>query len=422
MRSLLETLRSLFSRLASALRDAPRRLDARLDGFLGRRPRFTAYLARYGALVFLLIGGVFVVAAAAAPEGRGQQLVYASGEGEVLAASPEPGVEPLPVFEPAEGELAAAPLLNGGSRSLSFTVLRGEGEGDLRGDLYGADLVRGTVAQIQSADPGEAFLFGGYSYDRSWLMAERFSAEEPPNAAIFTASGATRRYVEPEGEDGAAAVIGAAWGAQNSLYAWLSSGEGEGAASLTAYNFFERRQAVVYRTENRVGLASYNFESNTAVFDERPPGAPLSKSRLVALSGTNRMPVEGADGLGLYDPSLPVPNLDYGMAVLWTDGERTGVGVFDPATWTFRETGVLVEAGSRYPQVSYDGALVATLDEAGTTLTVRRMEDGEVVRRIEGVQPPEVALDRLREGGIRIPDSAYASAPAPYSWRSFADS
>lgn len=400
-------------------RAAARRLGAALDRTLERRPKLTAALARYGMLAFVVLGAVFIAAGAATPEGRGQQIVYAGQDGGIYSVAPEGG-ERLTIHAPNDDSFATAPLLNGGSRSLSFTVFH-EGDGGLRGDLYGADLVRATEALIQTANPGEAFVYGGYSSDREWLMAERFSVESPPNVAVFTASGASRRYVEPEDEADAATVNGASWTARNSLYAWLSGGSRMN-FSLTAYDFFERRQAVVYRTENRVGRASYNFGSNTAVFDERPLGGDLEASRLTALAGTAEMPVSGVDGIGVYDPSLPIPELDDGMAALWTDGQTTGLGIFDPARWSFERTNIEVEPGSRYPQVSYDGSYLTTLDDSGTTLTVRRMDDGEIVGRIEDIQPPDEAVRMMREAGMNVPDSAEWTAPAPYTWRSFAAS
>ncbi|MGI8650729.1 MAG: hypothetical protein ACR2KW_10185 [Rubrobacter sp.] len=419
--NLSKTIRILTKRMA-------RVIGAQVDALLERRPGFASALARYGFLIFAALAGLFVAAGAATPEGRGQQIVYASSDGGIYSVPPEGG-ERTVVYDPKErGGFAASPLLNGGSRSLSFTVFR-ESEGNIRGDLYGADLVRGTNALIQTADPGEALVYGGYSYDRAWLMAEHFSEAVPPNVAVLTASGASRRYMEPDSEgEGVLPILGAAWTAQNSLYAWLPGprGAGNDAASstnsLTAYDFFERRQAVVYRTENRVGRVSYNFDSNTAVFDERPVGAGFEDSRLTALAGTAEMPVSGADGLGVYDPSLPVSNLDYRMAVLWTDGQRTGVGLFDPANWTFEKTAATVEAGSRYPQISYDGTYVTTLDEGQSVLTVRSLDDGRVVNRIRDVQPNATAIEMMRESGLDVPRSAEWTAPAPYSWRSFAGS
>ncbi|WP_119069350.1 hypothetical protein [Rubrobacter indicoceani] len=411
----LSRIPALVGRLTVLLHSLLRRADARLDRALGGRPGLAAALARYGLVVFALLGTLFVAAGAAVPDGRGQQIIYASADGGIYAVAPEGG-ERTTVYRPDDGAFSTAPLLNGGSRSLSFTVFRGEGE-MFRGDLYGSDLVRGTNALIQTADPGEAFIYGGYSYDRTWLMAERFSREGPPNVAVLTAGGASLRYIEPEGEGGSE-ILGASWTARNSLYAWL---DGEGSvASLTAYDFFERRQAVVYRTENRVGRVSYNFDSNTAVFDERPVGAGPEESRLTALAGTAEMPVSGADGLGLYDPSLPVPNLDRRMAVLWTDGETTGVGLFDPATWSFEKTPVTVGAGSRHPQVSYDGVYVATT--SGTEIVVRRLDDGEVVSRIPDVQSPQAAATMMRGAGLDAPQAVEWAAPPSYSWRSFADS
>lgn len=395
-----------------------RKLDGAADGFLARRPKLAPALARYGFLLLAAAAALFIAVGAASPVGRGQEIVYATGDGEISSIRPQTG-EAFPVHGPNDAGFAAAPLLNGGSRNLSFTVLR-EGSGGLRGDLYGADLARGTRAAIQTARPGEVFIHGGYSNNREWLMASRYSGNAQPNAVVFTSSGATMQPVEAASPD-SPAILGPSWTGLNSLYAWRK-GDGDEELALTAYNFFEQRQAVVYETENRVGLPSYNFDSNTIVFDERPRGAHLEDSRLVAIAGTAEAEVSGAEGLGVYDPSIPVPDLDYNMAVIWTDGDKSGVGLFDPSNWTFEKTGVSVENGSRQPQISYDGTYVATTNEGGTELTVRRMDDGSIVRRIEGVQPPEAALDRMREAGIEVTEEAAWTATPSFTWRSFEDS
>lgn len=393
-----------------------RELDGAADGFLGRRPRFASRLSRYGFLLLAAVAALFIAVGAASPVGRGQEIVYATKDGSIVSTRPQTG-ETTPVYDPNEDGFASAPLLNGGSRSLSFTVLR-EGPGAFRGDLYGADLARGTRALIQAAEPGEAFIHGGYSSGRDWLMASRYSEEAQPNVVVFTASGATMQPLEEASPD-SPAILGPTWTGLTSLYAWR---KGEGGLSLTAYNFFEQRQAVVYETENRVGLPSYNFDSNTIVFDERPMGSSLEESRLKAIAGTAEVKVSGVGGLGVYDPSIPVPDLDNRMAVIWTDGEESGVGLFDPATWTFEKTGVNVESGSRHPRISYDGTYVATANAEGTEITVRRMDDGSVVRRVEDLQPPEEALEKMREAGLEVPKQAKWLAPPNFTWRSFEDS
>lgn len=396
---------------------SPGDLERALDGLLRRRPGFASWIVRYGVLLFVAIAALFVVIGAASSQDRGQEIVYATSDGSIVSVNPDSDERTVVFSSRRDGGFAAAPLLNGGSRSLSFTALRGEGT-SLRGDLYAADLARGTRAAIQVARDGEAFLYGGYSTDREWLVASRFSREENPNVVVLNGSGASVRSLEA-GSGDPPPILGPSWTAQNSLYAWRE-GDGED-SSLTAYNFFEQRQVVVYRTDGTVGLPSYNFESNTTVFDMRPSGDPrnFEKSRLVALIGTEEMPVSGADGLGLYDPSIPVPELDYGMAVLWTDGAKSGVGVFDPATWTFTKTPVRVEEGSRKPQISYDGTYVATTDASGSRLTVRRMDDGEVALRLDDAQPPDAALNRLREAGYNVPQGAEELVPAGFTWRSF---
>ncbi|MGH3087350.1 MAG: hypothetical protein ACRDSJ_08535 [Rubrobacteraceae bacterium] len=389
-----------------------RRLDEAADGLLARRPRLASGLSRYGFLLLAAFAAFFVAVGAAFPVGRGQEIVYATGEGDVVATQPATG-ERTPIH--VSDGLATAPLLNGGSRNLSYTVLR---DGEFRGDLYGADLARGTRALTRTATAGEVFVHGGYSNDREWLLASRYSDDARPNVVALTASGATMQPVEPGPAD-SPAILGPSWTGLNSLYAWRKNG---GGLSLTAYNFFEERQAVVYETENRVGLPSYNFESNTIVFDERPVGADLEESRLTAIAGTAEVEVSGTEGLGVYDPSIPVPELDYDMAVIWTNGDESGVGLFDPSDWTFEKTGVMMERGSRHPQLSYDGTYVATANDEGNTITVRRMDDGSVVRRIEGAQPPDVALAKMREAGLTVPEEAGWLAPPNFTWRSFEDS
>lgn len=388
-----------------------------MDGLLARRPKFASGLARHGFLALAAVAALFVVVGAASPVGRDQQIVYATDGGGISSIQPETG-EVLPVHGSKDEGFAVAPLLNGGSRNLSYTVLREEGE-TLRGDFYGADLARGTRAMIEAARPNEVFIHGGYSHDRSWLMANRYSDSARPNAVVLTASGATIEPVEAA-SPASPAILAPTWTGPNSLYAWRK-GDG-GGFSLSAYNFFEERRAVVYETEERVGLPSYYSDSNTIVFAERPEDADLGDSRLTAIAGTAEVEVSGAGGLGVYDPSIPVPELDYAMAVMWTDGSEAGIGLFDPEEWRFEKTDILVEEGSRHPQISYDGTYVATTDSEGATLTVRRMDDGSVVRRIEDLQPPDAALEMMESSGLRAPGEAGWFAPPNFSWRSVADS
>lgn len=394
-----------------------RKLDEAADGFLARRPKLASGLARHGFLLLAAAAALFIAVGAASPVGRGQEIVYATGEGDISSIQPDTG-ESFPVHGPDDEGFATAPLLNGGSRNLSFTVLR-EGEDALRGDLYGADLARGTRAMIEAADPNEVFIHGGYSNDREWLMASRYSGDAQPNAVVLTASGATIEPVEAASPD-SPAILAPTWTGLSSLYAWRKGDRGK--LSLTAYNFFEQRRAVVYETESRVGTPSYNPESNTIVFAERPRRDDLGNSRLTAIAGTAEVEVSGAEGLGVYDPSIPVPEFDDAMAVMWTDGEETGVGLFDPATWEFEKTGIPAEEGSRHPQISYDGTYVATANREGTTLTVRRMDDGSVARRIDNLQPPDTALGKMRRAGLEVPEEAEWLAPPNFSWRSVADS
>nr|MBA2692649.1 hypothetical protein [Rubrobacter sp.] len=278
---------------------------------------------------------------------------------------------------------------------------------------------RGTRAMIEGSAPSEVFIGGGYSSNREWLMASRFSEAASPNAVVLTASGATIEPVEAASPD-SPAILGPTWTGPSSLYAWRK-GDG-GSLSLTAYNFFEDRRAVVYETEERVGIPSYYSDSNTIVFAERPKGSGLEASRLTAIAGTAEVEVSGTEGMGVYDPSIPVPELDYAMAVMWTDGEDTGIGLFDPESWEFEKTGILVEEGSRNPQISYDGTYVATMNEEGAAITVRRMDDGSFAGRVGGLQSPEAALEMMEGSGIEVPDEAGWFAPPNFTWRSVADS
>lgn len=389
-----------------------RRLASFPDRALSRRPRLARWLARYGwvvlfAVALLLLAGGVVVAG-----GRSQEIIYATQGGSIVSLEPESG-ETTTVYRGTDERFATAPAETGGSRSTAFTVLREEG-GSLRGELYSADLARQTRALTERAAPGEVLTYPDLSEDRAWLLASRFTTDSPPNALILPASGAMTRLLEPE-LPGASPVLGPGWTAENTVYAWRME---EAGAALTAYNFFERRQATVYTSNQEFGRPSYYFEPNALVFSERPRGEGLEEARIRVLVGTGSLQVSGAEGLGLYDPSSVVPETGDKMAVMWTDGAVTGVGLLDPRGWSFSRTGIRVENGSRNPRISRDGSYVATTSPDGSELAVRRMSDGSLVRRIRDVQPPDTVLTRMREAGLRVPPEAGWLAPPSFSWRS----
>lgn len=400
-----------------------RGLDASLEGFLGRHPGLSGNLARYGWPALLALAALVVAGGVVFAGGRSQQIVYATEDGSIVSLEPVSGAAAT-LYEGEADRYATTPGRTGGSRGISFTVLRddsgddGEAEGSLRGSLYGADLVRETRALLENAAPGEALVFPDYAPDGQWIMVNRFSTDSPPNVEVFTASAATRRLLSPD-IPGAPPMLGPVWTAERSIYAWSFAGK---KAALTAHNFFERRGAAVYETGRLVGPASYYFDANAFVFAERPRGAGLEESRIRVLVGTGSLPISGTGGAGLYDPSPPVAFLDNRIAVVWTDGERSGVGLINPDGWDFEKTGIEVEAGSRHPRVSNDGRYVATTDASGTELTVRRMDDGTVIRRVRDLQPPDAALGRMRDAGFEAPAGAELVAPPNFSWRSFEDS
>lgn len=391
-------------------------MSARVDRFLERHPGTARNIVRYGWIVLLVLAALLLAGGMVLAGGRSQQIVYATEGGSIVALEPVSGATTT-LYEGDAGHYATMPGRTGGSRGISFTVLREE-EGALRGSLYGADLARETRALLENARPGEVLGYPDYAADREWVMANRFTGDSPPNVEVFTASAATGRLLEPDAP-GASAIIGPAWTAERSIYAWKASPE---KTTLTAYNFFERRQATVYETQDVVGPSSYYFDGNAFLFAERPRGAGLEESRLKVLVGTGSLSVSGAEDLGLYDPSPPVTFLDGEIAVIWADGEETGIGMIDPRGWTFSKTGIEVETGSRSPRISNDGLYVATTDSAGEEITVRNMDDGSVVRRVRNAQPPETALKRMRESGIEVPPEAGWLAPPNYGWRSFEDS
>ncbi|MDQ4105638.1 MAG: hypothetical protein M3157_00475 [Actinomycetota bacterium] len=390
------------------------RLDVSLDRLLARRPGLAANTVRYGWALLVALAILLLAVGAVTAGGRSQEIIYATQDGSVVSLEPESGAV-TEIYAGGPGGYATAPARTGGSRNISFTVLREDGE-RLRGDLYKADLVRGTRALTQRAEPGEVFADSALSGDRAWLLASRYSAGAPPNVLVLPASGATERLLEPD-LPGAVPVLGPIWGAENTVYAWRLGPNG---LTLAAYNFFERRQAAAYETTNRVGTPYYHFDANALIFDERPRGGDLSESRVRLLVGTGELSISGAEGLGLYDPSPVVPELGDALPVMWTDGEKSGVGLISSDGWRFAKTGITVEPGSRSPRVSRDGSYVATTDAGGTQITVRRMEDGSVVRRVEDLQPPGVVLDRMREAGFEPPEEARWFAPT-FSWRSLED-
>lgn len=413
---------SIFERVRE-LRYA-RRLDAALAGFLGRRPVLARNLVLLGFLSLLLVA--VLAAGVGVAGGRGvEEVVYATRGGSIVAVEPVSGEARVlyegDASEEAPGEssrLAFAPTTGGGSRWLAFSVLRAGAGASPRADLYTVDPVRQTRARLTGAGSGEVFAGPAFSPDRVRVLSGRYEVGAVPNVAVMPRSGSSVSLLDPDLEV-SSPVLSAAWISDDALFAWraLSSGT----LSLTAHDLRERRRVTVHETEDEpVGPLSYHRDSNTAVLAERPRGAPLQSARLKLLVGDEEMPLSGAgDDLGLYDPSPPASVLDGEMAVVWTDGEAWGVGLLDPESWTFRETAVRVEPGSRHPQISPDGLHVATYDEAAGAITVRRLEDGGLVRRIEGAQPPEAALERLRESGFGIPPETSWFAPPSFAWRSF---
>ncbi len=387
------------------------RFDASLDRFIARRPGLAGNTARYGWVLLVALAILLLAVGAVMAGGRSQEIIYATKGGSIVSLEPESGVV-TEIYAGDPDDYATSPARTGGSRSISFTVLRGSGE-NLRGDLYSVDLVRNTRALTRRAGPGKVFADSSFSGDRTWLLASRYAAGTPPNVLVLPASGATERLLEPD-LPGAVPLLGPVWGAENTVFAWRLGPDG---LTLTAYNFFERRQAAVYETSKRVGTPYYYFDSNALVFDERPRGADLPESRVKVLVGTGEIPLSGAEGLGLYDPAPIVPELGNALPVMWTDGAKTGVGLIDSKNWSFSKTGVMVEKGSRNPRVSRDGSYVATTDAGGVTLAVRRVKDGSVVRRVDDLQAPGAVLDRMRQAGFESPKEAGWFAPA-FSWRS----
>lgn len=362
------------------------RLPRVLDRFLERRPRFARALARYGWLAFPVLAA-FLIAGSVVDAGEENQIFYANQDGSMISIEPETGTKQTLYAGSPEG-YAAAPANANSSRQLLFTVLR-DGPGGMRGDLYSVDPADGTKALMQAAKPGEAFAPAGYSSDQLRVAAGHYTGGAPPGVTILSASAATVEPLEPR-LSGSSSLLGPSWTCEGALYAWIKDATGK--LALTAYNVTEHGKTTVYGTGKQVGPAAYYPDANTFIFSERPRGANLEESRLRLSAGTSELPVSGAEGLGIYDPSPPVPALDYKMAVMWTDGEKSGVGLLDPEGWTFEKTGVTAERGSRFPRISSDGAYAAT--RSGGSITVRRIDDGSLVRRIGDAQPPETAFER----------------------------
>ena len=391
------------------------RLDESLNRFIDRRPRLAGNAVRYGWGLLVGLAILLLTVGVVTAGGRSQEIIYATENGSIVSLEPESGTT-TEIYAGGPEGYATSLARTGGSRSVAFTVLRGAGK-NLRGDLYSADLARNTRALTRRAEPGEVFADSSFSGNRTWLLASRYAAGAPPNVLVLPASGATERLLEP-GLPGAAPILGPIWGAENMALAWRIGPDG---LTLTAYNSFERRQAVVYETDKRVGTPYYYYDSNAAVFDERPRGTALAESRVKLLVGTGEISISGAEGLGLYDPAPIVPELDDALPVMWTDGRKTGVGLIDSKTWSFSKTGITVKAGTRSPRVSRDGSYVATTDAGGTALTVRRMKDGSVIRRVDDLQASGATLDRMRKAGIEVPEQADWFAPENFSWRSLDD-
>jgi hypothetical protein len=397
------------------LRERYRSLDLSLESFLDRHPSVARNVARYGWMLLLVVAALVATGGAVTAGGRSQEVVYATEDGSIVSMEPVSGAVTT-IFE-GEESYAMGPARAGGSRGISFTALR-DSDGELRGDLYSVDLARGTRALSVRAGAGEVFAFPDFSTDRAWILATRYAEGSPPNVLVLPAGGAAERLLEPD-LPGRPPILGPVWISKEAIYAWRTARPGE--LALTAYNIHERRQATVYETAGQVGLPSYYREANALIFAERPRGAGLAASRLRLLVGTSELPVSGIGELGLYDPSPPVASLDDRIAVMWTDGEETGVGLLDPEGRSFGETGILVEEGSRHPRISRDGRYLSTTDAGGSELTVRRMRDGAVVRRVRDLQPPGAATEGMREAGLVVPPEAEWFAPASYSWRSLDD-
>lgn len=398
-------------------------LDVLLNRGLSRRPALVRNAVRYGWALLLAVGVLVAAGGAVAAGGDAQEIVYATEDGSIVSLDPDSG-RTSTIYAGDEEGFATGLSRTGGSRFLAFTVLRDDDAGP-RGDLYSVDLSRGTRALVRAARPGEVLLAPEFSPGRVGLLANRYSEGSAPNALVLAASGADERLVEPglPGSSGSPALISPVWTWEDTVHAWRTTpGEGAGLA-LEAHETYERRRVVLYETTDEVGPPAYHPDANALLFAEGSAEDSARGSRLVVLTGTSEIPVSGADGLDLYDPSPSIPILDGKMAVLWDDGERTGLGFVDPAGWRFEKSGVEVEPGSRYPHLSSDGKYLATVDDSaegsagGTEFVVRRLGDGRIVRRGRDLQPPQAGLDRMRSAGMEVPSEAYWFASANFGWR-----
>jgi len=389
------------------------RLDAALEAAVERRGGRGRGLALFGFALLLAVG-VASAGAAVALGGRSQEVVYATADGSIVAVEPYSGGR-YEIADPGDG-YATAPSENGGSRSLAYSVLRGEGE-DLRGDAYSVDLVRATRARLTAAQPGVVHLFPEFSERRTRISTEAYVRDAAPNVAAGPSSGAEHRaLLGAEAARSGVGLLGAAWISDDALYAWRVDPD-RGLVPV-AHDLLERRSVALERPGRAVlGPPAYHRDSNTLVYAERPEGAPLREARLRLLTGTTEGRVEG--GLGLYDPAPPLPALGGKLAVMWTDGETTGVGLLDPATGSFGKMAVETAAGARHPRISRDGKMVAAFE--GDAVVVRELEGGEVVRKIPDAQRPEAPLDRLRRAGFDVPTEADGLARPSFAWRSFED-
>lgn len=400
------------------LRHFSARFDAVVEAALGRHPVRRRGLVVLGFSLLLAVG-LASAGIAVAFGGRSQEIVYATRGGEIVALEPVSGESYGIHARTDDGGYATTPSRAGGSRSLAYAVLRGEGE-RLRADAYSADLVRGTRARLTTAPAGRAFLFPEFSERRARISAEVYGRDAAPNVAAGPSSGAERRYLlGTEAARSGAGLLSPVWISDDALYAWRVNGD-DGATPIVAHDLLERRQVALGEPGSAVfGPPAYHPDSNTLVYAERPGGAPLRESRLRLRVGTAERELRGADSLGLYDPSLPVPSLGGKLAVMWTDGAQTGVGMLDPVTWTFGKTGLETRAGARYPQVSRDGTMVAVAE--GDAISVRELDGGETLRVVRDAQRSGEPLDRLREAGYDVPPEARALARPSFVWRSLED-
>jgi hypothetical protein len=293
-------------------------------------------------------------------------------------------------------------------------VLRGTGK-SLRGDLYTADLVRQTRARLLAASSGEVFAPSAFPPGRERVLAGRYARGETPNVVAMPASSAQREYLLQPGFEGRPTLMGPEWGRQTAIYVWSADG---GAFSLAVYDVVEERRLSLYETQKIVGAPVYIGDRNAVVFAERPEDDGLEKSGLRAFVGTQEVEISGAEGLGLYDSSPPIAELGEKVAVVWTDGERTGLGLIDPADWRFEKTGIELPDDARNPRISADGSMVSFTNEEDSMLTVLDMDDGEVVERVKDLQPTGDLYRRMGEAGFSVPEGAVRLAPAGFGWRS----